>query len=311
MHSTPKVSVIIPNYNHATFLQQRIDSVLNQTYNDIELIILDDCSTDDSKAIIEIYRPHPKVSHIIYNEANSGNPFIQWNRGIELAKGEYIWIAESDDWCEISLLETLLTGLEGNNRCVIGYCQTYCVNDDNSIKFQTNHIRLSEYLNGSKFINDYLLPSNPIINASMALWKKNIYNKITNRFLEYKLIGDYYFWIELCTYGDVFISGKILNYFRAHDKNVSFNSYENGLTYTERIPLLKDMLARKIIDEKVYMIALKKAYSLFKCNAKGITKENMGKIKKMFYYYSGSPFKLNLFYLKKSFQLKAKKWLRL
>lgn len=92
-----KVSVIIPNYCHARFLNRRIDSVLNQTYGDFEVIILDDCSSDNSRDIIETYRHHPRVSHIVYNEKNSGSTFIQWDKGFELAQGEYIWIAESDD----------------------------------------------------------------------------------------------------------------------------------------------------------------------------------------------------------------------
>ena len=67
------ISVIVPNYNHASFLKQRIDSILNQTFQDFELIILDDCSTDNSREIIETYRNHLKVSHIIYNTENSGS----------------------------------------------------------------------------------------------------------------------------------------------------------------------------------------------------------------------------------------------
>src|ERR1700742_1367615 len=105
-----KVSVIVPNYNHSRYLNQRIDSVLSQTYQDFELIILDDCSTDDSRKIIKQYQEHPKVSHIVFNETNSGTTFKQWKKGIELAKGKYIWIAESDDWCEPNLLETLVGG---------------------------------------------------------------------------------------------------------------------------------------------------------------------------------------------------------
>src|SRR6187431_17527 len=96
----PKVSVIIPNYNHADFLMQRIVSILNQTYQDFELIILDDCSSDKSREIIEHYRTHPKVSHIVYNAENSGSTFKQWKLGLDYAKGDWIWIAESDDYCE-------------------------------------------------------------------------------------------------------------------------------------------------------------------------------------------------------------------
>jgi glycosyltransferase involved in cell wall biosynthesis len=75
----PLVSVIIPNYCHSQFLVQRIESVLNQTYQNFEVIILDDCSPDAgaSKAVIEKYRGNPHVSHIVYNEENSGSTFKQ------------------------------------------------------------------------------------------------------------------------------------------------------------------------------------------------------------------------------------------
>src|SRR5690606_24447409 len=113
----PTVSVIIPNYNHAKYLRRRIDSVLAQTFQDFEIILLDDCSTDKSRDIIETYKGNAKVSHIVYNEENSGSPFKQWEKGIGLAKGKYIWIAESDDWCERNLLESLLPPLEEDSHC--------------------------------------------------------------------------------------------------------------------------------------------------------------------------------------------------
>lgn len=90
----PLVSIIIPNYNHAKYLDERIESCINQTFQDFEIIILDDCSPDNSKEVIEKYRNHPKVTNIIYNTTNSGSTFIQWNKGFEPAKGKYIWIGE-------------------------------------------------------------------------------------------------------------------------------------------------------------------------------------------------------------------------
>ena len=92
----PTVSVIVPNYNHAPYLRQRIESILDQSHQDFELILLDDCSTDGSRDIMESYRGDPRVSHIVYNEANSGSTFRQWDKGIELAQGECVWVAESD-----------------------------------------------------------------------------------------------------------------------------------------------------------------------------------------------------------------------
>ena len=115
------VSVIIPNYNHAPFLKERIDSVLNQTYDNFEVIILDDKSTDNSKEVIANYRGHPKISHIVYNEENSGSTFKQWQKGFSLAKGDYIWIAESDDVAHPDFLKRLMSGIESNPNVVLAF----------------------------------------------------------------------------------------------------------------------------------------------------------------------------------------------
>ena len=115
----PSVSVIIPNYNHAPFLKERIDSVINQHYDNFEVIILDDCSKDNSREVIEQYRNHPKVKHIVYNEANSGSTFIQWHKGFRLAEGEYIWIAESDDVADLDFLAKLTAAINGDKSITI------------------------------------------------------------------------------------------------------------------------------------------------------------------------------------------------
>ena len=78
----PIVSIIVPNYNYARFLDIRMESILNQTFQDFEIILLDDHSTDNSVEIIEKYRNNPKVSYIDINKENSGSPFRQWKKGI-------------------------------------------------------------------------------------------------------------------------------------------------------------------------------------------------------------------------------------
>src|ERR1700747_3572036 len=107
----PKVSVIVPNYNHARFLPKRIDSILGQSFQDFELILLDDCSSDDSRSILSQYASNPRVK-IDFNEVNSGSAFKQWNKGVHLARGEYVWIAESDDYADPRFFERLVAVLD-------------------------------------------------------------------------------------------------------------------------------------------------------------------------------------------------------
>jgi glycosyltransferase involved in cell wall biosynthesis len=92
------------------FLRRRIESVLCQTYQDFELILLDDCSSDESRSLLSEYAGDPRV-RIEFNEVNSGSPFKQWNKGVRLARGQYVWIAESDDYADKRLLERLVAQL--------------------------------------------------------------------------------------------------------------------------------------------------------------------------------------------------------
>ena len=133
----PIVSVILPNYNHSKFLERRFKSILDQTFKDFELIVLDDCSTDNSREVIERYRSHPSVSKIIYNEVNSGSTFEQWSKGFQSARGKYIWIAESDDWCEPTFLQEVVNPLLGDDGIVLSFCQALFVSEEMKIIYQT------------------------------------------------------------------------------------------------------------------------------------------------------------------------------
>jgi glycosyltransferase involved in cell wall biosynthesis len=268
------VSVIIPNYNHAEYLTQRIDSVLNQTYQNFEIIILDDCSTDRSKEVIAAYSGHPKISHIVLNEKNSGGPFYQWEKGILLASGKYIWIAESDDWCEPSLLEELVIGMEKDNECVLSYCQLACIKGDNEISWRSQHHSLYEMVDSDKFINEYLAVKVSIYNASMALFKRDKFEKISREFIHYKFCGDWFFWIQIARQGKVHISGKVLNYFRKHDKDVSGNAYKSGLNIIEELRVTNWMYLEKLISDKIYNKAFKKQFKAYWKVRKTIDPEN-------------------------------------
>jgi glycosyltransferase involved in cell wall biosynthesis len=127
------VSVIIPNYNHARFLPRRIESVLCQTYQDFELILLDDCSTDDSRSLLSEYACDPRV-RMEFNEKNSGSPFKQWNKGVRLARGEYVWIAESDDYADERMLERLAAVLEAEPKFALAYCRSWRVSADDRLE---------------------------------------------------------------------------------------------------------------------------------------------------------------------------------
>lgn len=258
-----KVSVIIPNYNHACYLKQRIDTVLKQTYQDFEIIILDDCSPDNSKEVIEGCRQHPQITKVIYNTVNSGSTFKQWQKGIEAAAGEYIWIAESDDWCEPTLLETLMDGLLADDSVGLAFCQSCYYYEPNKVKEYTHYPYLANTENGNNFIQKHMLYGNSVVNASMAVWKKNLYHNISPTYTQFKFCGDWLFWISLMQQSNVFVSGKVLNYFRNHDKDVSSRFYSSGNDFIENIKLYKLLQERTIINQMQFKELVKQQYLNF------------------------------------------------
>lgn len=275
------VSVLIPNYNHARFLTQRIESVLNQTWQEFEVVILDDCSTDESRNIIESYRGHAKIVSIIYNDHNSGSTFHQWQKGIESTKGDFVWIAESDDWCEPSFLETVMQGLLSDPQCVVAYCQSYCVEDSNRIKWQSSHPCLEEYMDGQSFIKNFMVKNTAIFNASMAVWRKSAYEKITSDFTNYRYCGDWLFWIELCQHGKVFISGKLLNFFRTHATDVSTGMSSSGNGLKEEITLFKHLRSKNWITKKEFDAVIIHKYIEYRLTKGSLSIEKQAELEKM------------------------------
>ena len=225
---SPTVSVIIPNYNHAPYLKERIDSVLNQTYQDFEVIILDDCSPDNSVEVIKQYRSNPHVSHILINEQNTRNTFIQWERGISMAKGRYIWIAESDDVAEPQLLETLIGQLEQHPDASVAFCHSRLIDADGALLSEQNTKNPAQP--GQITIDDsctflrHLLIFNYIYNASMAVFRRDVYDRANPDYKQFRYCGDWHFWASVCAAGRVIEVYDMLSRFRQHQRKVTEDS---------------------------------------------------------------------------------------
>lgn len=225
---SPTVSVIIPNYNHAPYLKERIDSVLNQTYQDFEVIILDDCSPDNSVEVIEQYRSNPHVSHILINEQNTRNTFIQWERGISMAKGRYIWIAESDDVAELQLLETLIGQLEQHPDASVAFCHSRLIDADGGLLSEQNTKNPAQpgqiTIDGSCTFLRHLLIFNYIYNASMAVFRRDVYDRANPDYKQFRYCGDWHFWASVCAAGRVIEVYDMLSRFRQHQRKVTEDS---------------------------------------------------------------------------------------
>lgn len=210
------VSVILPSYNHSLYLKERLTSIFNQTHQNFEVIILDDASTDDSLSILDSYRNHPKVSHFIVNTENSGSPFKQWKKGLELAQGDYMWIAESDDGCELNFLEMQLQQLKN---CDMGVAKTIVFNDELEGK-ELSHPAFMK--SDEAILNEELILYCPVLNVSSALFRKMDNQKLhDSKFSEFRIIGDRVFYHEFFHGKKLVLNDSTLSYFRQELKNLS------------------------------------------------------------------------------------------
>ncbi len=242
--SAPEISVVIPNYNHGRYLKQRIDSVLNQSFSDFEIIILDDCSTDNSRDVILAYND-ARIHSPILNDKNSGSPFRQWKKGLMQARGKWIWIAESDDYADFHFLERLVPATRNQNVGLV-YCDSRIVSGESMLgetfatiknkQFRTDRWS-SNYINsGCAEIEDFLLPAGTINNTSAVLFNKKVLTESDPFDTEFRYVGDKYAFVKVLARSDVAYIAESLNYFRdpfnkKHSNKYIFYFYEQFLIF--------------------------------------------------------------------------------
>lgn len=229
-----KISVVIPNYNYERFLFQRLYSILNQNYKLYEIIILDDKSSDNSVDLINSLEK--KLNNyvnikVLINETNSGSAFKQWQKGFEMAKGDYVWIAEADDYCDKHLISSLVKPVLKNPNIIISYSDTAFINTKGNIILKTikpeidiqntKHWNKNFVNNGINEIQKYCYLNNTIANVSSSIIKNGNYHKYLQKAGEYKQCGDWYLYVSLISKGDIAYIDKTLNYYRVHGTNVS------------------------------------------------------------------------------------------
>lgn len=238
--STPLVSVIVPNYNYRRFLPERLESIFNQTFRNFEVILLDDCSTDDSRSLIESYRSNPHVAEIVYNETNSGSPFVQWEKGLTLARGKYVWIAEADDCASPTLLEECVKALESPHDVVLAMVMSrsidahsadlgQCRYDDCPADGNT-HIYI-----GRDFILNKMSQSNRCYNASMTVFRRSAWQSISVKdYMSMRYCGDWLFWLYIMRQGNVAVVQENLSMFRTHG-NSTMDSARPNQAFTPEV----------------------------------------------------------------------------
>lgn len=247
----PKVSVIIPNYNYARYLHERMESVLNQTFTDYEIILLDDASDDNSRDILKELSLNPKVTKTLINDSNSGSPFRQWQRGIELAQGEYIWIAEADDSSAPTFLERCVNALDHNPKAVLAFTGSNAIGSEGEEKdidydqwFDERHKkRVGKELthDGVRFVTHNQYWRCYVYNASGTVFRRSAFGngKDFGECFSMRNSGDWLFWSIVAAKGEVIEIYDKLNIIRRHDANQTEKGIKNGNIFFDDLKVIK------------------------------------------------------------------------
>lgn len=239
----PLVSIIVPNYNYARYLPQRMASILNQTYSHFELILLDDCSQDDSVEYLKhLSQSEGRVIRLVINEKNSGSPFRQWQKGLDLAVGDYVWIAEADDYADVSFLEKAVEVMERYPTASLAFCGSHLVNTEGELLETDMDHWTDKQLNnkvgyklfpGMNYIKSNLYWYNYIYNASGVLFRRLSYMQVTDfGWMGMRYCGDWCFWTLMARQGGVVEMYEKLNYFRKHQISVTASSKQSDEAFS-------------------------------------------------------------------------------
>lgn len=228
----PAVSIIVPNYNHSKYLPERLETIFNQTRKDFEVILLDDASTDNSMEVFQQYADYGDV-RICKNDRNSGSPFRQWLVGLDMARADILWIAESDDRCKPEFLETLLPAFQ-DPAVKLAYANSEVIDENGRVvgdytsdmmgyltSLSSTKWRSSYTTSASQEINDALGIKNTILNASAVLLRKFDMSTDFKETLEkMRIAGDWYFYVHTIKDGKVHYDSRKLNSHRRHSNSV-------------------------------------------------------------------------------------------
>ncbi|QGZ96558.1 glycoside hydrolase family 99-like domain-containing protein [Terricaulis silvestris] len=251
----PRVSVIVPNYNYARYLEQRLCSILAQTLPPHEIIFLDDASNDDSlDAAARLLATTDIGYKIVPNKQNSGDVFAQWRKGVEQASGDYVWIAEADDWAAPEFLANATAGFS-DPEVVLSYTQSKQID-------QRGDVMASDYLQyvselgmarwatgyvseGAREIVDALAVKNTIPNVSAVVFARSTLGAVLNRWraeiAKYRVAGDWCVYVNVLRDGKAYYSPLALNNHRRHSDSVTIARF--GLNELAEIARMQAFIA--------------------------------------------------------------------
>ncbi len=251
------ISVIAPSYNHEKFIEKCLNSVFEQSYSEIEVIIIDDCSSDNTAVIIENLIKSRKNVKFIKHQKNKGAHF-SINEGLKNATGDYLTVINTDDFYEKDRFSSMIKKMESQNS-EIAFSKIVCVDESEKIvkTEETDYFNeIQEKASRQPLVSLTLLEGNCAISTGNLLFTRDIYEKIGG-FREYKYIHDWDFILKASLITEPMFCEDTAYFYRLHTTNTYKKLKENENShYGESLQMLsehfKKLNARgEVLNQKI------------------------------------------------------------
>ena len=221
-----RVSIVVASYNHREFLEQRIQSLLSQSYTDFEIIIIDDASTDSSPEVLRRFENHPKVQILELME-NMGWVKVS-NLGADMASGEFIIFGNCDDYSDPNQVTELVKAMGEYPTAGLAFSRSNIVDNQGLLlgnDYETRGVRFRrkcrfDTLISKELMTSYLFHSIVIPNLSAAIFRKSVFNEVGKFSEEIEIAADWEIFFRIAERYDVAYLAESLNNFRSHDESI-------------------------------------------------------------------------------------------
>lgn len=267
MSLAPKVSVLLPTYNYARFLDDAIQSVLAQTFYDYELLIVDNASTDNTDEVVQKYLNDSRIKYF-KNKENLG-VVGNWNKCLDHSSGELIKFLCADDKFRPELLEKYVKLMDEYSNLSMVACNKRVFGDgiDYEVTILLTHMQKGRDLN-----LHMIYGHQGVGEPTSVMFRRREFEKIgffTNRFTQYV---DFDYWLKLLTLGDCYLIPEILVDIRFHPGTIS-----SQVKYKKFVRIFEDYQITKDVQQQVYDIDIKETQvnEIVKKNAMTCVKQAM------------------------------------
>jgi glycosyltransferase involved in cell wall biosynthesis len=221
-----RVSIVVASFNHSEFLAQRMESLIQQSYFDIEIIVIDDASTDASLEVLKVYEMEPRVQVLKLTE-NSGWVKVS-NLGAEIATGEFLIFANCDDYCDPQQVAKLVKAMNNNPTAGLSFSRSNIVDKDGILlgnDYEARGLRFkrkcaSDTLISRKQMTSFLFHSIVIPNLSAAIFRRSTFLDIGKFSEQVNIAADWEIYFRMAERCDVAYLSETLNFFRSHDESI-------------------------------------------------------------------------------------------